>query len=145
MRKLALPPLWSLQVKASGNLAANYIITGFSSHLKLKTELNTAMEHANILASISYNCWEMILFHGKCWNPDLTKCKFHKIVIILSQHVQKQIQDPELPQIFIILGVISKIGQISQHLLFGICNINERTLNIKKAPVKANVKLRTDR
>lgn len=46
-----------------------------------------------------------------------THPKFHKVVILLSEHVQKEVSHLKLLQILHVLRVICKVGQVGQHLL----------------------------
>lgn len=51
----------------------------------------------------------------------LTHSKFHEGLVVLCQHVEEQVWHLELPQILVVLGVISEVGQVGQHLLLGLC------------------------
>lgn len=45
-----------------------------------------------------------------------THPKLHKVLILLSQHVQEEVSHLQLPQILHVLWIVCKIGQISQNL-----------------------------
>lgn len=51
------------------------------------------------------------------WKGVLTHPKLHKILILLSEHVQKEVSHLKFLQVLHVLWVICKVGQVGQHLL----------------------------
>lgn len=51
----------------------------------------------------------------------LTYSKLHKVLIVLSEHVQKEVGHLQLPKILHVPRVVSKVGQVGQHLFFRLC------------------------
>lgn len=73
------------------------------------------------------------------WKRMHTQAKLHKILILLSEHVQEEVSHLKFLQVLHVLWVICKVGQVGQHLLLRLWQRKES--NINNVLFKFNIKI----